>query len=1305
MEIVKKLSLNKTPKDIPNGSIVCAKNMMVDDTGSFLTNDIGFKEAVTFNGENIVGVIPCSSEIVILTVDGSNNSHIYRKSDFSDKIDEVLNTWTYHGGKITGTYTYNYKNELILVIAESGATEDVPLKSFIIHTNHGSDNEQYPYIAEINQTYAVEEDIPIYDSSYKITTEGQLVCGVYTFFVRFLIDEYNFTKWFQITTDINIIHKVLSKEYVHNYVYKKDKFQVYHEKVNVNGNDISDKRITVNFGINSNTVYSKFQLGYIIKRNADVQGRIQGTYSIKDFVNIPVSDNTYIEEIGIDELLENPHQFFNVENAINYNNRLYLTNYKEHDIIDLTNKAQVDITVAHDISIESEAPPQNTYRLWTINLNISQKDSTSNWKTNEKVVISNIKTDLNGVVSNPQNLIDKLARHLSIKLSKYNNAFDFNSSMNSSGGRILNKYWFIQNGTNNSTPICIAKHVNLDVFDGEEEDVVLDPPQDWDWNFTIPDYAITIQSNEIVLSVNGEDYNLLDEALRSCILTIEYSITLFDEVIPHHYFGNGLEINPNDFRQNITPLRDDIQFVSEGMIAEPGEGEYNPDDDDSQEGSGNLIGSTGSPNNRTLHPHQKYNFFIHYIRKDGSVTPGYSISNVTSFAVSEEGNLIIPTFSVIVDDYVKNNFIGYFISYEDVEETVQEVYITAVDVDEGTTLYTNAEYLYDINTIRGILIKVDGVDYYINDKIIEYISNRLNYNRVRINDLVLTALKLGYVIRKADNLYKNEYKTLYRLTKNIYDWDVEVTDKDYLPAYYNNQLLITYRDTVAQKEDIGLILQPNITSVLSINLLDSEKTGAETKYQVDFKIVPLYCKYPTSAMNIKEDYVYGGIVLDYEVPGNNQEGKEKVNNLFANCLVTPDRLHDYLELQPAYQAKPSKSYTNYRKDNISRFDKTVYRSDVISDESLVNGFRHFDPNNYKNILENKGKITNIVGIGFYFIVHTEYSMFVFDRSPKLTKTRQLEIPDTFDIDYQEVMPSNEGFGGLRHKEESILTKNGYIWYDRANNIIFKYENGESQILSVDINNFLKQLDITKIRFAEDITHNRIFICITVEGGKYITLSYSFYTNTFLSLHDFKFTNNYRTYNKSYIFNNEAGTKSVLYEFDNEAISDYKALTLKESDNFVFPTFAFNETKNKSYVDIIFNETYEVVKVLNSIHYVLNEIKSKFDSIIVSEENLERRFSGDEMRIYTDETNTLDFNINIEKDKVNAVELYDLPAFEKGKWNLNYFRDVVNNVGFQANESESDNRRLIYGKYIVVRFIFHNDRKVKLDNVDVDIQLY
>ena len=42
MEIIPKLNLNRNPKDIPNNSIVAAKNMVVDDTGSYLTNEWGF---------------------------------------------------------------------------------------------------------------------------------------------------------------------------------------------------------------------------------------------------------------------------------------------------------------------------------------------------------------------------------------------------------------------------------------------------------------------------------------------------------------------------------------------------------------------------------------------------------------------------------------------------------------------------------------------------------------------------------------------------------------------------------------------------------------------------------------------------------------------------------------------------------------------------------------------------------------------------------------------------------------------------------------------------------------------------------------------------------------------------------------------------------------------------------------------------------------------------------------------------------------------------------------------------------------
>ena len=47
-------------------------------------------------------------------------------------------------------------------------------------------------------------------------------------------------------------------------------------------------------------------------------------------------------------------------------------------------------------------------------------------------------------------------------------------------------------------------------------------------------------------------------------------------------------------------------------------------------------------------------------------------------------------------------------------------------------------------------------------------------------------------------------------------------------------------------------------------------------------------------------------------------------------------------------------------------------------------------------------------------------------------------------------------------------------------------------------------------------------------------------------------------------------------------------------------------------------------------------------------------------------------------------------------------DIYKSFGITSTESgivlRSDNRSLIYGKYIVARFIFNNDKKIKLQNV-------
>ena len=1422
MNIVKRLSLNKTPKDIPNGSIACGKNIMIDDTGSFITNDIGLipKFFVT-DPEKIVGVIPCINEVVIFTYTPAQGStaavsKIYRFPDGAAQPSEGPETflvnnakWNWSGGKITGSYTYNYKGELIIAVAEYDAYNNygiekyVPLKSFNLDT------------CSDDQTYNIEEEIPNYTGTSNITPNGSLLCGVYTFFIRFKLDNYNYTKWFQVSGDINIVQSALSKRYYHQYLNGNNELAnpASAGSFTVNTNKISNKAISLKIELSDDNLPT-VQLGYIFKRDAEVLGRIQGDYSGSYVsgtytINADIVNNKFLEEISVDEFLENPHQFYNVKNAITYNNRLYIANYKEYPIEDLSSNT-VSITSSDNHATSDSSIPSinsnNTSKTWNLTLTLVQDKpifTGANQYDYETVNINIpfVVTDKNGYVVDKWGFINAITSKL------YHYSTDIVPDGRLWGSYGFNYYLFLQNKPTSLTvsgttvsrclvddAICISSYLN---------DASSFPPPSWGWNFNIPDYKIKIVANEnsatITFEYNNKTWNLPssgDNDTHCCILVhkrIFYYKSNGD--IDHEgnvwYFGNSFaeESGPGfyDWKpvsasapssdQHVGRMPHDIHISISAVSATTNSNIDDTPNPGTNDSSGNFssssVSETAGANTRTLHPYQKYNFFIHYLRRDGSFTPGFNITStlydryIASGSSSRE--LIIPGFKVVAPS--NNDYVGYFITYEDIESTVDCVYVLFSEGSTTKTIgLTNAQYLYDLDVIRGSSLKIhkNNSSSYTIDNTLMYIRNGLNANHVefKTSDTIATRV-MGYVIKNVTNLYKNKIKVLYRLTKNIYNFNLSNDDayvyigQDYLPAFYTTETIIEYLDKRDFRVSRGFIIDPASNYVIGFDSvapgIDDKSKQTKVEYEFNVTVPSMYAPYPLSAMNIKQDFQQAAVSLEYKTSND----KVSKNDVFVNSIISPDKLHDFLELQPCYMAKPSKSYTNYNSSNTNVFGKTIYRSDVVSDESLVNGFRHFGVNEYKNILENKGNITNIVGVGLYFLVHTEYSLFVFDRNHRLTRNAQFDIPDTFDVKYQEVMPSNEGFGGLLHKEEAILTKHGYIWYDFTNRIIFCYEDGKVSMLSGDINNFLKAIPVLGVRFAEDIDNSRLFVCIQSqkpdvehEGqyvSSYITLSYNFNTKTFISTHDFRFSHNYRTYNTSYLFD-ETVHNRALFGFDYTTNAQYSWLTNR--DNYYFPVYtdtrtvgSHQETFNASYIDIIFNSQYERTRVLEFITYILNEINETKPYSIV-EGRLNRRFSGDIIRIYTDETDSGDLDVNVNPDKLNAVSPYTdsntntlvnpytLPYFEKGKWNLNYFRNAItsasslkelcNTLGIIAPDIEdanyetdvaalntavnqrivrSDNKSLIYGKYFVVRFVFKNDRKIKLDTVDIATNQY
>ncbi len=193
----------------------------------------------------------------------------------------------------------------------------------------------------------------------------------------------------------------------------------------------------------------------------------------------------------------------------------------------------------------------------------------------------------------------------------------------------------------------------------------------------------------------------------------------------------------------------------------------------------------------------------------------------------------------------------------------------------------------------------------------------------------------------------------------------------------------------------------------------------------------------------------------------------------------------------------------------------------------------------------------------------------------------------------------------------------------------------------------------------------------------------------------------------------------------------------------------------SYLDIIYNNDYNNSKSLESINYILNYFDNRYslnatNIYNVAEDGLRRRYAGYYLDIYTDETQAINLKLSDgsndtdenNKDTYNHYDDYKYAKFDKGSWNFNYFRNGFNGGNNELTEAEltracnyiyynpstkqneahviteedlknsplykSDNRSLIYGKYIVARFIFNNDdaaHRFKLENITFNTSAY
>ena len=724
-------------------------------------------------------------------------------------------------------------------------------------------------------------------------------------------------------------------------------------------------------------------------------------------------------------------------------------------------------------------------------------------------------------------------------------------------------------------------------------------------------------------------------------------------------------------------------------------------------------------------PNQPYNFFIHFVDKYGKIYNGVNINN---FNVNYDGktilnklnNLIIitpefntigtknslsliETYSLIINqcnitfklNKLPTNVIGYFISYEKLEKSIKYTGITA----EGNKIYSdkfNFDDKIDLNfdTIRIYPTNKSNLSYF--DKNVFDIVTPLNnwYFKTESTYIDYSYNKVSIIVADAANNILQSTACLV-LNDILGDNDTfpkdnaicELINTNFVDFYCSDQKELIPCSNVSYEINKEINIKTNgcfvsLHHAITFNKAYYDNTNKyykKDKY-IGATLKPFYvCEWfdyddlPWNSLEYNNNPVVQFYPL-YGLSTTDEHKKSFVAGTIIECKNTID----------LFQQKNTTIYDNYPKSlnwynpaviNQTKFPKTIRRSNIYQDESHTNAWRQFEQEQYKNISENKGDIIKLITIGYYFIAHTQHSMFLFNSTDTLQSEEgkiQLANADIWDINYKEVLTSTLGYAGLQKEWSGIIGSFGYIFYDKDSCRLYQYDNQQIKFIDQDITNFISKLKDYDAHFVEDKKNNRILITFIKEGKTDITLSYNYGTNTFVSRHDYKYYRGYNTKENIYLINK-----------DQQKIQNFES-----------------RTYNNSTIDIIINTNYETMKYIDFISYKIREIKRDYDNYSYSPvEEFNTYYAGDKLRVYSDicDTGLLDITYDEPEKIINKVTDYNKPYWRLGNWHFNALRNKI--VDYTNNQISKSGASRIYGNYFITHFEFNVNAPVEIESIN------
>lgn len=1261
-QIIPKLNLNKHPAEVTNGSLIDATNIIVSNDNAVIqtepqldTSDIN-NQLINLIGSRSYSIkycISCNKELIIFVLfnDDTDNISLYRYNEDYNETKYITKT-NYHGGELLGTFTYNFNN---LIIAFSEYFEDnnnsIPLKVINLGAfDKISSQNENQLEKSVLHSICPEVNVPKVRINY---IDGSANKGWYYIFIRYKISEDTYTQWFD-TNAHALVDSFNGTRFFSQYISKdapgdrnpKGIFISYAETYISDDTDVS--KISFNCNVNDkDTNYDYYQLGFICVNKSTTKAYRTNDILI-DINQFTFSHNSVVE-ISVVDIINTYNNYYNVKTLTTVNNRLYIANYKEH-------------------SIENEVKD----KLSNIHLSITQ---------------INTNVDLNLYDYNPEQIIAEYTTNdynLRRVCNLHENGFYY---YNAVGAIVQNmkltglRYEFVtlSNIDEDSTITITYGSKTEQIY---AKDLIIAP------FYKFQDSSNNTRYGKVFINRDGV---LKDITPNGCPDTVVY-IDVPESGSTSDKYGVMVQDNSksSDNEPGLVKINSFAVSNSSNVIKEL-----------------NTVG---------IYPGQYYNFFVHFIDKYGQISNGFNISNFNVNTAIEKGynklnNLLlyipVPNNTGSIGDNFKvtlrfnltsvpDGVKGYFISYEKLEKVVKLNGVTNVN-DEGEICFYTDELNFadsidfNFNKLRVYNSFAVVNNDYVNKKVFDQTKHLYKYSD-DYEDITITNKE----IRAADSFNNILSSTCIVLT--LGERESSVTEKiaslilDDTYNFYNNEV-----KTLIPCSDINYNLYSNLivntqTAFVSLNhaivfnnvyyndaiKIFQEENSVDAQYEVLTNYIWYgYSEVPVETLKFNNNPV----TTFFPIKGLNTTNENEKTFIVGNIVECKNTVDLYQQNNITVDSNYPKSLDWYNPNNTyeNNYPKTIRRSNIIQDESHTNSWREFSLEQYKNISENKGNIVKLIAIGYYFIVHCQHSMFLFNGTDSIeTKENNIQLSsvDFWDTQYKEIVTSDLGYAGLQKEYSGIVGSFGYIFYDSDRQRFYRYDNGQVAYIDDDINNYIRKLKGYNVHLVDDKRCYRILINFNKDGENDIVISYNYHTNTFVSRHTYNYVRGYSTKENTYM------------------VMKYDSNINRTNINVYKEALYYNAV-----VNVMLNTDYIGMKYIEYILYKVAKVTPVALNNYSPVEGLNDLYAADGVRVYSAhcDTGVLDTTFKDATIEVNKVMNYAKPYWRFGNWHLNALRNRL--AEYLQNKYGDDECSRIFGNWFVVEFHINSNEQVELETLD------